>query len=214
MIRLCRRAGRALTTLAALAAAAACGGTDTQPTAPPDGGGAGQVRGVVADEKTGAGVPNLIVALLRGGSVVDVAPTAADGRFDFPGVDAGAYTLRLTGFDVAGVDLRFTAFTPVEKEITVGDAGVDVPIAAVGLVPARVVGYVRCGGQPAPGVSLRVIGGAVDTTVATSAIGRYAATNLYAGHYAVIPLDAPCGVAGWGAAETKVGQEASVDFSG
>lgn len=192
----------------------ACGG-GSQPAGPgTPTAGSGQIHGAVASEKTGAGIPNLIVALLQGGNVVDAVPTAADGQFSFSALDPGSYTVQLTGFDVAGVDLRFVAFTPVAKQVTVADAAVDVPIAAVGLVPARIVGYVRCAGTAQPGVHVRVIGGAEDTTVVTSSIGRYSATNLYAGHYAVIPLDAPCGLAPYQAAETKVGQETDIDFSG
>ena len=52
--------------------------------------------------------------------------------------------------------------------------------------------YPRTAGEQS-GASLRVIGGEeTDVTVTSDVAGRYAATNLSEGVYAVIPIEAPC----------------------
>lgn len=177
--------------------------------------GKGVIHGAVANEKTGAGVANILVAVLQGQTVLQATATAADGQFSVMDLSPGAYTVRLTGFDVAGIDTRFVAFTPESTQVTVGAQPVSLAFAAVGLIPPRIAGYVTCSGQPVAGVAVRVIGGATDTTVVTNAVGKYGATDLWAGHYAVIVVAPPCSIAPpYQAADVKPGQEVTLDFSG
>jgi hypothetical protein len=177
--------------------------------------GGSRVTGVVASSKTAQGIPNLVVALMRDGTVLRTVPTNTAGEFAFDDVETGAYTVRLTGLEISGLSPLHTAFTPVEQEILVEGAPLDLTFAVVGLVPAHIVGEVYCGGRPAIGATLRVVGGATDTVVETDAVGRYGATDLVPGSYAVMAVDLPCRV------ESDVeivslgaGQSIFVNFSG
>jgi hypothetical protein len=186
--------------------------TPTEPQA-----GSLTLQGSVTSSKTAEGVANLVVALMDGGSVVAAVPTDTAGAFTFRNVADGSYTVRVTGTELAGVDTRFTAFDPVETPVTMGGSAApsQVFIAAVGLIPPRVTGFVSCAGAPAEGARIRVIGGATDVVVTTSAQGRYAATSLDAGHYAVIVESAPCTVTpSWRAASLQAGQLVVLDFAG
>ncbi len=153
-----------------------------------------RVSGVVASSKTARGVPNLVVALIRDGTVLRTVPTNTAGEFAFDDVVAGAYTVRLTGLEISGLSPLHTAFTPVEQEILVDSAPLDLTFAVVGLVPAHIVGEVFCGGRPAVGAGIRVVGGDTDATVVTDAVGRYGATDLAPGSYTVMAVDLPCRV--------------------
>lgn len=201
----------ALTLLAIVLAAC---GSDEQPLGPTQGD--ATLTGTVAFVKTGTGVPDLVVALLQGGHVVRTTHTLADGSFAFSDVGEGSYAARLTGFELAEVNLRATAFDPVERPVTLGSEPVDLAFAAVGLVPPRVGGDVLCGGVPVTGAMLRIIGGEeTDVTVTTDVAGRYAATNLSEGVYAVIALEAPCALSpGLQAVTVGRGQGGEADFSG
>ena len=192
---------------------AACG-SDAEPLAPTQGD--ATLTGAVAFVKTGAGVPDLLVALLQGGHVVRTTHTLTDGSFAFNDVGEGSYTARLTGFELADVNLRATAFDPLERPVVLGSEPVDLAFAAVGLVPPRVAGDVLCAGTPVEGATLRIIGGAeTDVTVTTDVAGRYAATNLSEGVYAVIPLQAPCTLSPELQSVTVgKGQGGEADFSG
>lgn len=187
---------------------------DTEPAGPAVGG-IGVVRGTVARLKTGDGVPNLIVAIVDDGTVLRAAPTDAAGNFEFPSVPTGDYMVHLTGFELAGVSLRSTAFTPQEQRVVVEDAGADVSFAAVGLIPPRVVGEVTCGGALVEGASVRVVGGGADTTVTTSPQGKYGATDLDPGYYTVMLMEAPCPVEPfYQVVFVNPGQAAEANFSG
>jgi len=190
----------------------ACG-DQRAPTAPQHGD--ATIRGTVTSEKTSAGVSGLVVALLRDDTVVRATPTDSSGAFEFPDLARGNYAVRLTGFDLANVDLRSTAFTPDSANVSVAGDPVNVLFAAVGLVAPHIVGTVQCGGVPVADAQVRVIGGDTDVTVTTNAQGKYGATDLAAGHYAVIVVAAPCTVAPpFAAATLKAGQAAQVDFQG
>ncbi len=201
----------ALTFLAIVSAAC---GTDEQPMGPTQGD--ATLTGAVAFVKTGTGVPDLVVALLQGGHVVRTTHTLADGSFAFSDIGEGSYVARLTGFELADVNLRATAFDPVERPVTLGSEPVDLAFAAVGLVPPRVGGDVLCGGVPVTGAMLRIIGGEeTDVTVTTDVAGRYGATNLSEGVYAVIPVEAPCSLSpALKAVTVGKGQGGEADFSG
>lgn len=205
---------RRLPTLAAvlILAGSAC---SKEPVSP-GGNGAADVSGVVADEKTGTGIQDVLVALVRDGHVAAVTQTDATGRFGFTGIAAGTYTAWVTGLELAGIDPRTTALEPEQQDVVVdGQPVSDVVFAGIGLIPARIVGDVTCGGQPAAGAQVRVVGGEADTTVVAGGTGRYGVNNLAAGHYAVLAVSVPCTPPSpWAAVEVKAGQEVQVDFTG
>lgn len=181
----------------------------------PDGS-SGEVVGTVALAKDGAGVPNAIIALLRDGEIVDAAATGASGRVSFAAVPAGTYTMRLTGLELTGLSAKHTSFEPLAQEVVVGSGSpASVVFAGVGLVPARITGVVSCAGAPVPEAAVRVVGGETDVIVTTNAQGRYGATDLAAGHYAVFLVSVPDGCAfeeDHAVADVRIGQQANLDF--
>jgi hypothetical protein len=190
----------------------ACG-DDSEPSSVVSGD--GLVRGVVALSKTGEGVPNVVVALLRDGEIVRVVSTAATGDFDFGEVGAGEYVVRLVGLELSGLSLLHTEFTPMEQAIVVAGEEVDLTFAAVGIIPAKIVGEVRCAGMPVSGARIRVVGGGTDEVVETNALGRYAANDLVGGNYTVIVIDAPCAVASeYGVVFVNTAQSVEMNFEG
>ncbi len=190
----------------------ACG-DDSQPSTLRSGG--GQVRGMVASAKTGEGVPNLVVVLLRDGQIVRAVPTNATGDFDIGDVEAGEYVVRLVGFELAGLSLINTAFTPMERAIVVAGEVLDLTFAAVGIIPAKIVGEVRCGGMPVSGARIRVVGGQTDKVVETNVVGRYGANDLAAGSYTVMLIDAPCAITSeYDVLFVNSGQSVTADFAG
>jgi hypothetical protein len=191
----------------------ACG-DDPAPLGPDEGN--ASLTGAVAFVKTGQGVQGLVVALLRGGEVVRTTHTDVNGAFAFEGVAEGSYAARLTGFDLTGLNLRATAFDPIQQGVTLGSDPVDLAFAAVGLVPPRVAGDVTCGGVAVEGARLRVVGGEdADVEVVTDVRGRYAATGLSEGAFAVIPLTSPCVLSpAFGTVKVGKGQAGEVDFAG
>ena len=180
------------------------------------GGGVGAVHGSVTSAKTSLGVPGLVVAIVHEGRVHGVSATDSDGAFRFASVPAGASEVRVTGFELAGLTERLTTLEPSKFDIHLDDGqSLDLFFAAVGLVPPRVVGLVRCGGVPVQGAQVRLVGGATDTVVVSNAQGKYAVTDLDPGHYAVVVVDAPCTVGPrFGTAHVLAGQLATVDFDG
>jgi hypothetical protein len=177
--------------------------------------GPGQIDGTVTSEKTAHGIQNLVVALVHDGQVIAAAPTDSSGAFSFRGLAQGDYVVSLTGVELSDLDPLHNAFTPVADSVTVGDAPVRLFFAAVGLIPPRVVGVVSCGGTPVAAARVRVIGASTDTVVSTTAQGRYGATQLDPGHYAVIMVDAPCPIEpSYDAVELLPGQAAEVNFTG
>lgn len=179
------------------------------------GSGGGQVRGMVAAAKTGEGIPNLVVVLLRDGQIVRAVPTNATGDFDFGDVEAGEYVVRLVGFELAGLSFVNTAFTPMERAIVVAGEVVDLTFAALGIIPAKIVGEVRCGGMPVSGARIRVVGGGTDKVVETNVVGRYGANDLAAGTYTAMLIDAPCAIASeYDVLFVNAGQSVTADFEG
>lgn len=177
--------------------------------------GPGQIDGTVTSEKTAHGIPNLVVALIREGHVVAAAPTDSSGAFSFDALAQGDYVVRLTGVELSQLDPLYNAFTPVADSVTVDNAPVRLFFTAVGLIPPRIVGVVSCEGTPVPSARVRVIGASTDTVVTTSAQGRYGATELDPGHYAVIPIEAPCPVEpSYRAVELLQGQAVEANFAG
>ena len=203
----------ALALLLLAAGVTACDSSE-EPLGPAEGDGG--LTGTVAFVKTGDGVPNLVVALFSGSSVVATTHTLSDGTFSFPDLAEGAYLARLTGFELAGLNLRSVAFDPIERPVTLGTEHVDLAFAAVGLVPPRVAGDVLCNGTAVEGATFRVIGGEeTDVTVTSDVRGRYAAGNLSQGVYTVLPQSSPCTLLpSFQVVTVGAGQAAEADFSG
>lgn len=193
-----------------LAFAVALAGCEREPTSPVHQ--KGEVTGAVARLKTSDGVPNLLVALIGGGRVVEAATTDDDGVFRFSDVPPGSYTVRLSGLELAGIRPATTAFDPEEHEVTVDGATEPVVFAAIGLF-TQVLAEVTCGGAPAAEASIRVVGGAVDTLVRTNALGEVAA-SVDPGHYVLFPADAPCALGpAFAVADVRQGQTVRVSFA-
>jgi hypothetical protein len=177
--------------------------------------GRGEVTGTVAQAKTGDGVGDLVIALTQGGHVVATTATGPEGGFGFDGLSAGTYELNLTGIELTRLSPLHTSLEPRRQTVTVGAGSEPLLFAAVGIVPARISGVVTCGGVEQTAASIRIVGGAVDTMVSTDGIGRYALTDLEAGHYTLIPAVAPCiDSLPVEVTEAEVGQFVRVDFSG
>jgi hypothetical protein len=177
--------------------------------------GNGQIDGTVTSEKTAHGIPNIIVALRHDGQVTAATPTDSSGAFSFHDLPQGSYVVRLTGIELSDISPLHNAFTPLADSVTVGDAPVRLFFTAVGLIPPRIVGVVSCGGDPISSAKVRVIGASTDTVLTTTAQGRYGATELDPGHYAVIVTDAPCTIdPPYDAVELLPGQAAEVNFAG
>lgn len=190
----------------------AVAGCDAGPAGPD--GGAAVVTGSLTRQKTGAGVADAIAVIIAGGHVVATAHTDAAGHFTFGRLDAGDYTVRLTGLEIAGLDPRFDALEPVVRTVRIPAADALV-FAVVGLVAPRVTGEIRCGGAPVVGAQVRVIGGSTDATATTDGLGRYAVLDLEPGNYAVIPVTVPCVVSpAFAAVDLRPGQSGEVDFAG
>ena len=177
--------------------------------------GDGQVNGSVTSEKTAHGIPNLIVVMTRDGRVTAATPTDSTGSFSFHNLARGDYVVRLTGVELSDMSPLHNVFTPVADTVTVDGAPVQLFFAAVGLIPPRIVGVISCGGTPVADARVRVIGASTDTVVSTTAQGRYGATELDPGHYAVIVTEAPCTIDPmYDAVELLPGQAAEVNFTG
>lgn len=171
------------------------------------------VAGTVAQVKTGAGVANLVVALVRDGIIIDVAATDAAGRFSFEDVPNGSYRAVITGLELSALSLPHTALEPPVQEFTVAGEPVELAFAAVGLIPPRILGFVTCAGQAVQGIAVRVLGGRDDVTVITNDQGKYAATDLDTGHHIVMLPDPPCGESHMRTANLLPGQSVEVDFA-
>jgi hypothetical protein len=176
--------------------------------------GEGVVSGVVKRVKTGAGVANVVVALMQDDRVVATSHTDAGGSFSFTALPEGLYVARLTGFELTGVSLLHTVFDPVEQEVTVSGEPRDLVFAAVGVIPARILGEVYCGGTPQEGASVRVVGAETNLTVITNSEGKYGANDLATGYYAVIPEAVGCEVSpAFHTLYVGPGQAGEADFS-
>lgn len=210
-----RLAGRRVTYSAlmlVLAVQTACS-EDSGPSGPASGSGA--VAGTVTRQKTGLGVPNVVAVLVHDGAVIATAHTDAAGQFHFAGIGAGSYTVRLTGYDIAGLDARFDVVEPEARSMTVPDAAGDLVFTVVGVVAPRISGTIQCGSLPAAGATVRVIGGNTDTTLTVNTVGRFSLLDLDPGIYAVIPVTAPCALTPqFRALDLRPGQSGDAEFEG
>ena len=199
-----------LSTIAlALLACADGAGPDGRPD------GSGDVTGVVTVHKTGDGLPDVIVALVSPAGVLASTHTDAMGRFAFTDVPPGSHIVHLTGLELAGLDARIQAIEPPAHEIAVSGEPVDLVFTVLTLIAPRITGAVSCGGLPVAGALVRVAGGQTDVTLATDAQGRFAALDLAAGTYAVLPVAVPCAVSpAYEVVELRQGQAGSAHFAG
>lgn len=192
-------------------AAASC--ADGEPAAL-DGGNA-FVSGSVTVEKTGVGVPNMIIALVRGADVVATAATDATGSFGFDRQPAGDYTARLVGLELTPFRPNFTALEPAERTFIMGSDPVELTFTLVGLLPPRVSGTVRCSGTLIEGARVRVIGGETDTSALTNVLGRFGVNDLDVGFHTVVLDQAPCSPSpAFHVVNLRLGQGIEVDFAG
>lgn len=180
-----------------------------------DSGQLGTVSGVVAAAKTGEGVSDLLVVLVREGRVLSTTSTSDEGVFRFEGVDPGRYVVALTGMEFSEVSPLYAVLTPSKQTVVVGAEPIDLTFAVVGIVPARIVGEVRCGTRPAVGAEIRVVGGSTATVVRTDVVGRFGVTDLAPGNYAVMAGEVPCDVGRDVSVVTlNAGQSISINFEG
>ena len=196
-----------------LLCAAGCTDSERDPVGP-GGTGKGVVTGTITRQKTGAGVPNVIAALVSTSGVAATAHTDAAGRFELTGIVPGTYTLRTAGHAIAGLDTRFEVMEPTARDVTIDGSGADLVFTVVGLVPPRITGEVFCSAAPVAGALIRVIGGDADVTVVTNEQGKFGALDLMPGHYTVIPVEAPCELTpAYRVVQLRAGQSADADFS-
>ena len=175
------------------------------------------LRGVVARQKTGEGVPGVTMAARSNGVAVAAAVTGDDGAFRFGTLPDGSYEVVPVGLDLAGLDARFDVMEPPRDTALLSDGAAPALVfAVVGLVPARITGMVSCGGTPDPVARLRVVGGpSTDQTVEVDALGRYAALDLNSGTYVVIPVTGNCTVSpAYHVATVRPGELVRADFEG
>ena len=156
--------------------------------------GDGVLEGLVARQKTGVGLANVVVGVrTTGGEVADATFTDVDGSFGFDGLPGGRYEVFLANLQAAGIDPLFDVVEPEVATVAVGDGVADdVIFAVVGLVPARIVGDVTCERGLPSQATVRVVGGSIDKTVSTNMQGRYAALDLAPGHYSVFAETDAC----------------------
>lgn len=179
------------------------------------GSGPGTIAGTVTRQKTGLGVPDMVAVLVRDGRVQATAHTDEAGHFSFGRVGAGGYTVRLTGFDIAGLDARFDVVEPQSQSTVVPDGDGALVFTVLAFVAPRINGRVTCDASPAAGARIRVIGGSTDTTVIADAVGRYALLDLEPGRYAVLTEAAPCAVSpAFHSMDLRPGQSGTADFDG
>ena len=155
-------------TLAALVAFGACddgGDVVVQPDI------TGTISGVVTIE--GAAATGVTVTLSSGAT----ATTDASGAYTFSGVDAGAYTVSISGF---ASDATFSASS---KAATISTAGQVVTVNFDGsyVRTSAIIGSVAAGGQGLEGVTVSI--STASTT--TDANGQYSFSGLRAGTYTV-----------------------------
>lgn len=193
----------------------ACGDDPTDPpTSNEDG---GSIHGVVARQKTGVGVGDVVVGLKTStGQVVEATFTDIDGSFSFGEVPDGSYEVFLANLEGAGIDPVFDALEPEVATVQVGAEPLSALVfAVVGLVPARIAGDISCGGAPQTDATVRVVGGTIDRSVTANPQGRFAALDLLPGKYTVFASTTGCTLAeAVRVVEVLRGQFVEVDFAG
>ncbi len=158
-------------TLAALVAFAACDEGEETVTPPPV---TGTISGVVTIE--GVGASGITVTLSSGAT----ATTDASGAYSFSGVEAGAYTVTISGFPS---DVSFTATV---KAVTISTAGQVATANFDGsyIRTSAILGSVSGGGTGLAGVTV-TLSGTSSASTTTDANGTYSFSGLRAGTYTV-----------------------------
>ena len=191
----------AMATLLALPIVAACGEEVIPP--PPT----GSITGQVSIE--GMGIDGVSVNLSNGASTT----TAGGGTYRFDGVEAGAYTVTISGFPA---DASFDA---TSSAATIPDTGGSVTLDFRGsyIRTASIIGTVTVENMGLGGVTVS-LSGMADSQTATDNSGQFAFTGLRAGTYSVEISGFDMDEVGFGntssAATVGVGESKVVSFDG
>ena len=191
----------AAATLLVLPVIAACG-EDVIP--PPV---TGSIAGQVSIE--GMGIDGVSVNLSNGASTT----TAGGGTYRFDGVEAGAYTVTISGFPA---DASFDA---TSAAATIPETGGSVTLDFRGsyIRTASIMGTVTVENTGLGGVTV-VLSGMSDATTATDMNGQYAFTGLRSGTYSVEISGFDSDEVGFGsissAATVGVGESKIISFDG
>ena len=156
--------------LAAVSLAAACDGAS-----PP---GVGTIEGSVQTE--GEGVDGITVSLVRGTTTVMTTVTADGGGFRFEDVEAGEYTVTMSGWPV------HMSFEMTSTSATIVAAGEVITLNFRGtyIRTSRIAGTVTVAGEGLGSVAVR-LSGTSDSETVTDAGGHYDFPGLRAGGYTV-----------------------------
>ena len=189
--------------LGAVSLAAACDGAS-----PPD---FGTIVGSVQTE--GQGIDGITVSLTRGTTTVRTTVTAGGGTFRFDDVEAGEYTVTLSGWPV------HMSFELTSASATIVDDGEVITLNFRGsyIRTSRIAGTVTVAGEGLGSVTVRLSGTSESETV-TDAGGHYDFPGLRAGSYTIeisgfdtqrVAFDEPSATA-----TVAVGETGIVNFEG
>ena len=191
----------AAATLLVLPVIAACG---EDPVPPPA---TGSIMGQVSIE--GMGIDGVSVNLSNGASTT----TAGGGTYRFDSVEAGAYTVTISGFPA---DASFDA---TSAAATIPESGGSVTLDFRGsyIRTASIMGTVTVENTGLGGVTVR-LSGMADAQTATDNNGQYAFTGLRAGTYAVEISGFDMDEVGFGSVSSSatvgVGESKIISFDG
>ena len=191
----------AAATLLVLPVIAACGEDVVPPPA------TGSIAGQVSIE--GMGIDGVSVNLSSGATTT----TAGGGTYRFDGVEAGAYTVTISGFPA---DASFDA---TSAAATIPETGGSVTLDFRGsyIRTASIMGTVTVENTGLGGVTV-VLSGMSDATTATDMNGQYAFTGLRSGTYSVEISGFDSDEVGFGsissAATVGVGESKIISFDG
>ena len=191
----------AAATLLVLPVIAACGEDVIPPPA------TGSIMGQVSIE--GTGIDGVSVNLSNGASTT----TAGGGTYRFDNVEAGPYTVTISGFPA---DASFDA---TSAPATIGDTGGTVTVDFRGsyIRTASIMGTVTVENMGLGGVTVR-LSGMADAQTATDNNGQYAFTGLRAGTYAVEISGFDMDEVGFGSTSSSatvgVGESKIISFDG
>ncbi len=191
----------AAATLLVLPVIAACG---EDPVPPPA---TGSILGQVSIE--GMGIDGVSVNLSNGASTT----TAGGGTYRFDGVEAGAYTVTISGFPA---DASFDA-TSAAATIPENGGSVTLDFRGSYIRTASIMGTVTVENTGLGGVTVR-LSGMADAQTATDNSGQFAFTGLRAGTYSVEISGFDMDEVGFGSisssATVGVGESKIISFDG
>ena len=191
----------AAATLLVLPVIAACG---EDPVPPPA---TGSIQGQVSIE--GMGIDGVSVNLSNGASTT----TAGGGTYRFDGVEAGAYTVTISGFPA---DASFDA-TSAAATIPENGGSVTLDFRGSYIRTASIMGTVTVENTGLGGVTVR-LSGMADAQTATDNNGQYAFTGLRAGTYSVEISGFDMDEVGFGSVSSSatvgVGESKIISFDG